>query len=592
MFSIMNEDMFAGVSTTTYLLALIHGLRFDLASILIINILFIIISILPIETIEKKSTQLGLKILFFVTNTPMLILNIADIEYFKFTGKRTQSSVLGITQDIKSQAFQLITYYWYFTLAIVVLVLILWKYYPKLDSQNHAYTVKKWFAWILIPLTIGCSVIGIRGGLQLKPLSPNQAFVITPQILGHFTLNSPYVFISSFAVPGKLVPLHYFKTDVEAKKTIQKNNTIDNLNEKKLNVVILILESFDKEYLGIGNPYKGYTPFFDSLAKQSLYFNHCFANGRTSIEGLPSILASLPALMPEPYITSYYQDNNITGLGTILKQHGYETAFFHGGKNGTMNFNTFSAIAGYDKYFGLNEYPDQKDYDGNWGIFDEPYLQYAVKKLGEFKEPFATAIFTLSSHHPYTIPTQHEHKFPKGELEIHESIGYADYALKKFFETAQKQSWYKNTLFVLTADHTQMTSQSAYQNIKGAYSIPLAFYIPNQKLEADTTIICQQTDIMPSILAYLGIENKNQLPFGKSVFGKNPVSEAVNFNDNTTRVFNKAYILEYNHVNKDYKLYHFNDERVIENQQVASSMVLKAKAYQQYFHNSLINNKW
>ena len=591
-FSLMNKGLFVGVDSSNYCIAVLHGFRFDIAAIFILNSLFILISILPFKFIREQVMQMALKVLFFVGNIPMLVLNIADIEYFKFTGKRTQSSVFGIAQDLKAQAFQLLSYYWYFVLVFGLIVYLLWKYYPKMDVKADVGKYSKIYAWICMPLVFGVLVLGIRGGVQLKPLSPNQAFVITPHILGHLTLNSPYVFIASLAAPGKLDPVHFFKTDTEAKNIIAKPMADQVSGASKDNVVILILESFDSEYLGIGNAYKGCTPFFDSLARKSLYFNHCFANGRTSIEALPSILASLPSLMQEPFITSYYQDNTIHGLGTVLKQQGYQTAFFHGGKNGTMNFNTFAAIAGFDRYYGLNEYPNQQDFDGNWGVFDEPYLQYFAHKIAEFKQPFATAVFTLSAHQPYTIPVQHIGKFPKGDLEIHECIAYSDYALKQFFKTVSKMPWYKNTLFVLTADHTQMTSQPKYQNLKGNFSIPLVFFHPSKKLYADTSIITQQTDIMPSVLALLGIENKQQLPFGKSVFDTHPISEAVNYSENITRVFHKNEYLEFNNDNHQFLLHNFKDETVVNNPAVAQPMLLKAKAYQQYFNNCLISNHW
>ncbi len=591
-FSVMNDGFFEGVSASHYGLALLHGIRFDIAAIFIINSVFVIVSVLPMAWIHRVATVKYWKVLFFVTNIPMLILNIADIEYFKFTGKRTQSSVLGIAEDVKAQAFQLIAYYWYFVVVVLVLVYFLWKFYPQGGDERQGTYLKPWYAWLILPFTIAILVFGIRGGVQLKPLSPNQAFVVTPHILGHFSLNSPYVFIASFAAPGRLEALHYFATDTEAKQWVVKPAATIYPQPTKDNVVILIVESFDREYLGIGNTYPGFTPFFDSLARKSLYFNHCFANGRTSIEALPSILASLPSLMQEPFITSYYQDNSVCGLGTVLKKEGYQTSFFHGGKNGTMNFNSFAGIAGFDQYYGLNEYPNQSDYDGNWGIFDEPYLQYAVTKFSEMKQPFATAVFTLSAHQPYTIPVQHQGKFPKGDLEIHECIAYSDYALKKFFEAASKTDWFKNTLFVITADHTQQTSKPAYQNIKGEFSVPLLFYHPQKNLKADTSIITQQTDIMPSVLALLGIANPQQLLFGKSVFDPHPVSEAVNFANGVTRVFHKNEFIEFNAVDESVLLHQFSDESVIDNPALAKPLVLKAKAYQQYFNNSLIKNQW
>ena len=591
-FSMINNGFFEGVSAAHYGRALIHGFRFDIAALCIINSIFVIVSVLPMAWVHRVSTAKYWKALFFITNIPMLILNIADIEYFKFTGKRTQSSLLGIAGDVKAQAFQLLSYYWYFVIIVLVLVYFLWKFYPQRVAQAQDSTIKPLYAWLILPLTIAMLVLGIRGGIQLKPLSPNQAFVVTPHVLGHFSLNSPYVFIASFAAPGRLEVLHYFATDAEAKQLVLKPASNMYPQPTKDNVVILILESFDSEYLGIGNSYPGFTPFFDSLARKSLYFGHCFANGRTSIEALPSILASLPSMMQEPFITSYYQDNTVSGLGTVLKKEGYQTSFFHGGKNGTMNFNSFAGIAGFDQYYGLNEYPNQSDYDGNWGIFDEPYLQYAVTKFSEMKQPFASALFTLSAHQPYTIPKQHLGKFPKGDLEIHECIAYSDYALKKFFEAASKTAWFKNTLFVITADHTQQTSKTAYQNIKGEFSVPLLFYHPQKKLQADTSIITQQTDIMPSVLALLGIANPQQLLFGKSVFDPHPISEAVNYANGVTRVFHKNEFIEFNAVDESMLLHQFNNENVIDNPALAKPLVLKAKAYQQYFNNSLIKNQW
>ncbi len=136
--------------------------------------------------------------------------------------------------------------------------------------------------------------------------------------------------------------------------------------------------------------------------QQGLTFTNAFANGKRSIEALPSILSSLPAIMDNAFVTSLYSSNPIESLAAILKNKGYQTSFFHGGKNGTMGFDNFTKLVGIDAYFGLNEYPNEEDYDGNWGIYDEPYLQYFCNQISLMKEPFFTSVFTLSSHHPYS----------------------------------------------------------------------------------------------------------------------------------------------------------------------------------------------
>jgi len=235
---------------------------------------------------------------------------------------------------------------------------------------------------------------------------------------------------------------------------------------------------------------------------------------------LPSILNSSPSLINRPYISSSYSANKIEGLAHLLKQEGYYTSFMHGGANGTMYFDKFCYMSGFEKYYGKDEYPYSKDFDGNWGIYDEPYLQYAINKMTDFKKPFLNIIFTLSSHHPYSIPKKHKDKFPKGDLGIHESIGYTDYALNKFFEKAKETDWYKNTLFIITADHTSISQQPYYQKSQGSFAVPIIFFSPNDTiLKGEKLELVQHIDIMPSILDHLGY-SKPFYAIGNSIFNK------------------------------------------------------------------------
>ena len=153
------------------------------------------------------------------------------------------------------------------------------------------------------------------------------------------------------------------------------------------------------------------------------------------------------------------------------------------------------------KYFGREQYPYPGGDDGNWGIFDEEFLGFFNEKLVTFKQPFFTTVFTLSSHPPFKIPVQHKGRFPKGELKIQESVGYADYALKTFFEKAKKQDWYKNTLFVLSADHCSSEGKGFYKTTLGKFVIPLIFFDPsNEELVGVSEKNFQQIDISTSFL--------------------------------------------------------------------------------------------
>ena len=240
--------------------------------------------------------------------------------------------------------------------------------------------------------------------------------------------------------------------------------------------------------------------------------------------------------MRDAFITSQYQSNKIDCLPKYLKQRDYKTYFYHGAQNGTMYFDSFAKRVGIDQYFGLNEYPEKSDFDGTWGVYDEPYLQYVAKHLSQQSSPFFALVFTLSSHHPYKVPDKYSGKFPKGTLEIHESVGYADYALRQFFEAAKHEPWYENTLFVITADHTQKTDRPKYADDFGRYRVPLLFYDPNDSqeeflTELNTDQVVQHVDLTPTLMDILNIDPKGNPPFGRSLFDNDSEPEVYNGND-------------------------------------------------------------
>ncbi|AIZ63642.1 hypothetical protein PK28_07985 [Hymenobacter sp. DG25B] len=197
-----------------------------------------------------------------------------------------------------------------------------------------------------------------------------------------------------------------------------------------------------------------------------------------------------------------------------------------------MGFNTFAGVAGIQRYYGLSEYPGARqspDYDGHWGIFDEPYLQYFSQQLSRQQQPFFATLFTLSSHEPFTVPPQYSGRFPKGTLPIHAAIGYTDFALRRFFATASRQPWYRNTLFILLADHTSQTDRRGYQNTLGSYKTPLLVFHPGQPLPAaNVHRITQQADVPATVLDYLRVPAPGKLlPFGYSVFDTTNTGRAI-----------------------------------------------------------------
>ncbi len=515
-----HPSLFPGITPYKLLYYTFTGLRFDLVALLYTNILYIILLSSPFRFRSTKAFRIAADVIFYVTNIILLIPNLADTAYYPFSLKRMTIDIfsyISTGDDTSNMMPQFIRDYWYVFLvwlaAISFLIFIARRIRISkahvIQGNLQYYTVQS----VCMLVFLGLTVLGLRGGIQLKPIGILSAAQYAPSQETPLVLNSAFTLMRSSGQRG-IEKAHYFTDEKEmtqifnARKDYSSTDSLGHLLPmQKKNVFVIILESFSAEHIGAlshqrGNKNSDFTPFLDSLADQSLVYEG-FANGKRSIEGIPAVLASLPTWMNEDFITSQYASNKFNSLASLLKSEGYNTSFFHGGKNGTMGFDAFCNSAGFDNYYGKNEYPDQSDFDGNWGIWDEPYLQYIASTLNTKQQPFMGAVFTLSSHHPYQIPEKHKGQFRKGPLEIQQAIMYSDYALKMFFEKAATMSWYNNTIFVITADHTSEAWQAFYQNRVGQYFIPLIFYQPGSGLKGQQGIIAQQTDIMPTLLDML-----------------------------------------------------------------------------------------
>lgn len=587
-FGIANISSFQAFSFTEIATAFIVGLRFDTTAIIYSNSLFIFAHLLPLPFRSHTIYQRLLKILFVVSNSIALLLNLIDVGYYPFSGKRSGAELLSLKHDISDQSIQYLKDYWYLLLILVGLIWLLIKVYPNTTSKQENAPKSIWVELITLLGSSAILFLAARGSIGLKPLNTLDAARLTQPGLAALTLNTPFQFIMTVQQTGVLEKR--YMSDQEAEALIQFKHVDSTLKPSQRNIVLIIVESLGKEYVGFYNEGRGYTPFLDSLSKHSTVYAHAYANGKRSIEGIPAIVASMPSLMNNDYMNSYYQSNALKSSGSLLHEIGYETSFYHGGKNGTMSFDNFISASGAGKYYGLNEYPNKQDNDGNWGIYDDPYLQYVAQQLSESKQPFFSTIFTLSSHHPYNIPAAQKELFPEGTLPIHKTIRYVDFALKHFFQVAQHTSWYDNTLFIITADHSSTNEQHKYATEEGMYRIPLLVFDPQKPGQQSITKTTQQIDLMPLILRQAGY-NKPYFAFGMS--GNDSLGFAVQYINNTYQWIQHPYVLQFDgektvlfsRLNSDDQL------EVCKEVDRKVSMEQQVKAFIQQYNSALIRNK-
>ncbi len=553
-FHLWNWPAFAGADAGAVLGAYARGLVFDLSALALVNAPWLLLALaLPPRWQVRPRTRNALLVLWLVLNTPFIGLNLMDYAYYGFINRRSTDELLTLTSDIARQAPIMIWRYWYIPLAIGLLMWALGAAYRRVgrayEQRLRPAPPAPRPAWwrIAAPRVLAAAVLalGVRGSLGLKPLRVGDAFMQTPAVLGNLTLNSTFTFIKSVS-DEPLERRTWFPTLAAARATLDATGALARYDRgnyelrttdyglgktgvpadtTRPNVVVLLLESFASEYTGVENDGQGgYTPFLDSLAGApgALLLPDHYANGHKSIEAIPSTLMGFPALTDEPLITATYQANTATGMPEALRAAGYHTAFFHGAANGTMGFKPFVRRIGVAQYYGLNEYPQGEksaDYDGTWGILDGPYLRYFGQQISTFPEPFFATVFTLSSHEPYPVPEALKPRFPVGTLPIHQSIGYTDDALRQFFKLAQRQPWFKRTLFVLLADHAQMSDRPGYRNVLGLAKTPLLLFRAGATWPTAPRRprVTQQADVPATILHYTGVASGNRLlPYGTS----------------------------------------------------------------------------
>lgn len=532
------------------------GLRFDTSAILYTNLIILLMILFPLHWKERPTYYKVIKWLYVVINSVCIATNLIDCVYFQFTGKRTTISVLqefsheglGNMANIFWEQFLV---NWYLVLLFIVMVWGLWKLFraPRLDLQpsQKVFTLRLGSRSIGIsqlPVYYLChtvtlvvlivfSVFGMRGGATtaIRPITISNAnqYVNRPAETG-IVLNTPFSIIRTFNKKPFVTPHYLSDEEMEAIYTPVHEACTD-AEFRPLNVVVFILESFGKQHFGFYNKdlrngnYSGFTPFLDSLCtNQALTFEYSYANGRKSIEGMPSVLSSIPNFV-EPFFLTPASLNDLSGLARELSENkGYTSAFFHGAENGSMGFQAFAKSTGFQRYYGRTEYNQDPstggddDFDGTWAIWDEEFLQYYAREMNRMQEPFVTAVFTASSHTPFALPERYKNRFPKGDKPIQECVAYSDNALREFFRYASKQKWYDNTIFVITADHTSGNIDPIYRSTVGHYAVPIIIFSPAlPELKGyDRTSIVEQTDIMPTVLSLLHYDHP-YIAFGQDI---------------------------------------------------------------------------
>lgn len=613
-FVAMNCNMFTETLEQNSVWLMTKGaLMFDTSAVCYLNILYTVCLLLPLHYKEGKVMQAITKWSFIIPNAIGIVANLCDCVYVPYTGRRTTWSVFAEFNNESNMATvigtEVLNHWWLVIIGVAMIWLIYRLYTPASKEKKNLKTYYLWHTTLLLaaaPLLI----FGIRGGIgkAVRPItlsnanqyvhSPNEAAIV---------LNTPFTIIRTIGkkpFKGK----EYFSEEELTAIYSPKQQFTAKEGVMKKNVVVLIVESFGKEYIGAYNPRSegSPTPFLDSLIKRSKSYRYSYGNGKKSIDGMPSVLSSIPMFV-EPFFVADASLNKVSGIAGELIKYGYSSSFFHGAPNGSMGFQAFAKATGFQEYYGMEEYckspkhNGRDDFDGTWAIWDGPFLQYYAECMNLMEEPFVTSVFTASSHHPFRIPDGFPTDFKDSEEPFLKCAQYTDNALEQFFKYAEKQSWYNNTLFVITADHTNRNNEAEYKTASGIFEVPVIFFLPSGEEPfapgIDETTIAQQIDIMPTVLEYVGY-SRPFIAFGKSLISAIPEeSYAVNYTNGIYQYYQGDFLLQFDGDNdKSTGLYNIRNDRLMKSNilgtgDVQYKMEARLKAIIQQYMSRMINDR-
>ncbi len=541
-FFLKYSGAYAGIDASSILKAFAQGARFDLSTVSIMSAPFFLVLFFPgvaLSRFLRRGILAGLLIWYIV----LLVYNFIDIQYFTYA-QRHLTFELGNTWKDTDVILKigLARYVPEFIGLIVFIALFSAVFVRSLRRRTGSPLEKKGsyiacvgldaFAYLLI---IALTVVFARGGVQMKPMSIKNAFASDRIELGALALNGIYSTFNTLYNTGEDKNLERLKSmkfenvadvagfivDREKESSVPEYPLFRKYNYpdggKKMNVVIFVMESWSAKFTGALNGGLDAAPVFSALSKDGMLLNNCFANAQRSYEGLTATLGSMPSWkgMSLDQGGLLYQ-TRLEPAVSALKRNGYDTIFIHGARPGSLGFDSLARRFGFERHLSREDFGSLEGIDdGVWGVYDEYAFLRAHEEFDKMKGPFFGVVYSLTSHTPYKVPSKDFEYFGKDveHRDFLNSMRYSDYALGKFFEKARQSKYFKDTLFVIVADHTEgvSTGDSIYNN----YHIPCLFYGAGVKPSVYEGV-ASQVDILPTVLDMLNV-NAPFTSWGKSI---------------------------------------------------------------------------
>ncbi|MFM6924353.1 MAG: LTA synthase family protein [Ferruginibacter sp.] len=538
---------------------------------------------------------------FSLVNSAAIILNLADIFYFRFHFQRANTDLFYVLDHPLNRLIQQP----FFIILVFILIIggityLMFRLHIKLFRSFIGGNNCRLVTAILL-IVLGLSLVFKNSSTRL--LVPAYPMVQLPANQLPFVQNSFHTFLFSYFRKGEALLQKKYMSDAEADalmpiRKIMNNDTV----EGKKNVVLFIMESVPYDFFDPVSAYKVNIPFFDSLLQKSTFFTHAFCYAHESNKGITAILAGVPTLSDIPLYHSAHINMPITAIGNALKKQQYHSLFCIGDEYDNFGFAKCANWLGFDKYYSMEDMPGYKDLPKHtMGLQDEAVLGFFKQKIDEQQKPFFAVHYNISTHFPYDIPESFARRSPITYSAPMKAMQYYDHSLQQFFKAAKNEPWFANTTFIFCSDHWLFPQgKLGPYTAVSAYRIPIIIYNPTVNTKRTDTRLASQFDIAATVLSLSGYRD-SIISYGNNLLDSSSYNGCVFSRSGSSlyQVTDSSYILGFNAVtNKAEFLYNYKKDIQLtrnlttdnNNQVILHNLLTKARAFLQKA-NAQYNNK-
>ena len=467
---------------------------------------------------------------FFVLYAVVFMASAANTPYFEYFFKNINSSIFewfGYAATTAGMVFQEKSYilhialYFIITAGYIAALVYLRRYFDRKiegsrNDDRFVLPVAMRLA-VTVCLVLIC-LFGIRGRMGYNPIKISQAYYCDDPFLNQLGINPAFNLLTSALddMRSENRDLHlmpYGEAVAAARQSLGISGPVDSMHVMrrmvtadgepvKRNVVVILMESMSASLMSTFGNDSHLTPTLDTLYNHSLSFTRCYSAGIHTNHGMTASLYSFPALMFRNLMKGTVTPHR-TGIPTVLKSYGYHNMFFMTHEAQYDNMKAFFTTNGYDDIYSQEDYP-KKEVVNSFGVSDHFLFGYALDKINRRAaggRPFFATILTISNHPPYVVPSFFKPKTKQPETQI---VEYADWAIGDFLNRAKKEPWYRNTIFVIMADHGKLVGNATTEAPESYNHIPLVMFGPGVPVGRYDGL-ATQVDVMPTLLSLLNM---------------------------------------------------------------------------------------